>query len=238
MAQKFEFKRAGALLGGANFKQHLPQLIRDHQTENLEVKLHEDCGAVKLVHAGVKDRDKVEWQIYNALVPPFLRRIASDPTLATQNHIEDLALEIQREIALEWKNITSLRQVNCTKIPTVGKVEGERTLLLTTPIMKNGTDSTVEVRCMDPRCRSENDPFDEVVKSLELDPKRTYVITLVPGDFREMVIDPKAAVKYLNILNVALYRGKEDRYGVIDRFHSALMRKDIELPNAQIKRYD
>jgi len=239
MAESLQFKRAGAFLGG-NFKRHAPDLLREHDNDSLDIKMHTDCGAVKLVHAVANASKQVDKDTYEALIPPFLRYMDSmnfNPRTATLETVGNVGRIIQEETALKWMG-GSMRRVSCEMNSTLGKVEGTRILLLTVPIIEFSPTRTAAVSCMDPRCDTRDGGFHKLAESLSLNPTTTYTITMVKGDVNQMAVDPRAAVIYIGIRKVVLFAGKNDRDHVIDTFHMALRRKEIVLPGADIQRYD
>lgn len=239
MPESLQFKRAGAFLGGKNFKANVPDILREYETENLEVKMHKDCGAIKLVHGAASGSRQIDnHAVYEALVPPFLRRMGFNPKSATRENIEDIGKIIQMGIAVKWTDMPSLKNVSCEVNLSHGEVEGSKTLLLTSPIIEWAPLRTAVVTCMDPRCKTREGGFDRLAESLELNPNTTYIITIVKGDPRQTAIDPIAAVRYIGIRNVVLFAGANDKDHAIDAFHMAIRRKEIWLPGADIKRYD
>lgn len=238
MAESLQFKRLGGLLGGKNFKENAPILLREHGVETLEVNLHKDCGGLKLVHSAISRNERIDSRIYHALVPPFSKQLPFNPVLTTIEKVEDIGTGIQKGIAVKWYGETSLRGVSCMVNPTLGIVKGKKTLLLTVPIIEEGLARTATVSCMDPRCKTKGRGFDKLATSLGLNPETTYTITLVKGETGQMTIDPKAAIKYIGIPNVVLYAGRNDRDGVINDLWKALRRKDVDLLDANVTRYD
>jgi len=237
MAESLQFKRAGAFLGGHNFKLNAPALLRELGVETLEVRMHKDCGALKLVHSVTSESNRIDKQTYLALVPPFLRRMR-DPAAATMERIEGIGRSIQRDIAMQWIGASTLKRVFCETNFSSGKVEGNRTLLLTVPIIEWAPTNTAVVTCMDPRCKTRGNGFDKLAESLGLNPDTTYTITIVKGPAIQAAVDPVAAVRYIGIRKVVLFAGKNDRDHVIDDFHMAIRRREVFLPNADVERYD
>jgi len=211
--------RAGGWLGG-NLKYELPNILREHNVERLEITTHDQCGAVKVVDIGIRDPRSVEGSIFNAIVAPFLRY--SRESRMAIDALEDLATKMQEDIALRWVkhgNVKSLQHVSCTKATTTGKVEGRKVLLLV-PFSEDGKR------------------FAGLTDSLGLNKANTYLVTLVPGKISEMVIDPQLALNHIGISTVALYAGSDDRHRVIDRLHGAIKRGELKLRGAEVKRYD
>jgi hypothetical protein len=212
--EALRFRTAGGFVGGT--KNYVQELIRRGDIGGeAQINLHTDCGAVKLVTEGLRDKSKVDESTYRSLVSPFLK---FGPFLPVER-IEDIALGIQAQIGLGWRNAQTglLNHVNCTKAITSGYVEGQKTLLLTKPTTRK---------------------LEDVAKNIGLNPKSTYVITLVPANITQMAVDPFVAVKYLHIENVVVHAGNSDRERVINRFWGAYKRGDIVLPNANVERRD
>jgi len=201
--------RAGGFAGGKNFKRFLPELLLRHKIERIEIRTHEDCGAVKVIDRGLKDRQSVDTDIYRAIIAPVRKHI-EDPNSVSISNLEDIVTEMQRKIAVHnWKSY----EISCRKGETNGQVDKDgRTLLLTTPT---------------------HEKLNGIVGKIGLDPNTTFIITLVPGDIDEMAVDPKLALQHLGIGTVILH-GKNDRQGVIRTFGEAYKSGDIVLPNARV----
>jgi len=209
-----KLRRAGGFVGGRNLKPYMPTLLRENGSKRMDIELHEDCGAIKLVSRGVERRQEVDDQTYDAIISPFLKHSTNPATVL--GRIYDIAREIQIRVALEWKNNgTPLRKVYSMRRAVHGHVEGDKALLLTTP-----------TRAM----------FADVLRSIDLKPESTYVITLVPGNVRHMAIDPQIAVRYLGIRNVFVYPSGGGSDSTLNKFWSAYRRGEIYLHGANVKR--
>lgn len=209
-----KLRRAGGFVGGRNLKQYMPTLLRESGSKNMDIELHDDCGAIKLVSRGVERRQEVDDQTYEAIISPFLKHSTNPATIL--GRIYDIAREIQIRVALEWKNNgTPLRRVYSMKRMVHGHVEGDKALLLTTP-----------TRAM----------FSDVVRSIGLKPESTYVITLVPGNVRQMAIDPQIAIRYLGIRNVFVHPSNGGSDPTLNSFWSAYKSGEICLHDANVQR--
>lgn len=206
-----KIKTAGGFVGG-NLKASMPDLLRKYGIETLRINQHTDCGAMAIVHSGVKDRKSVDGTTYNSLVKPFMHYIRRPED---EKKLPGIAMGIQICIAAGWKK-EGLKKISCSMSETVGKVEGPKTLLLTAPFFSRSED---------------------LVNSIGLSPERTYIITLVPGNIHRMSVDPKIAVRYLGINNVVLYKNGSDDTSVIERFWHATRSKRIDL-GAKVERID
>ncbi|MGI0100253.1 MAG: hypothetical protein ACREBH_00810 [Candidatus Micrarchaeaceae archaeon] len=204
-----KIRRLGGFAGGS-MKRHMPSLLRRYGIEELNIRMHDDCGAIKLVGAALKDPNRLDSAMYAAMVKPFAKRI-SDPHESLPQ-LDEIAKGISREIAVRWKNDSYLKAIKCTKMHTKGEVTGEKVLLLTTPTTGK---------------------LNSIVSSIGLNPSNTYIATLFPGSFEEMAIDPQIAVKYLGIKRIVLYT-EEDPYDVVKRFSKAALRGEIKIHGANM----
>jgi hypothetical protein len=211
--------RAGGWLGG-NLKHAMSDLLRENNAERLDISTHDKCGAAKLVEIGIRKPEDVHSSIYGTIVRPFFTYYAKDTLLSS--NMEDIATEVQRKVAIRhienW-GLKSLQDLSCTKATTSGIVGDDKVLLLTTPPKSMG--------------------ISDIVNSIGLKNSSTYVITLLPGKLDRMTTDPNIALA-LGIPKVILYRGEEDRHGIVDIFWKAFTKDEIKLQIAKDKviRYD
>ncbi len=218
------FSRAGGWVGGIKAK--MPDFLRRHSINIVKIKTHSDCGAAKVVQIGLDEgsRGQVAPQIHDTIIDPFRRHIAG-MRVSTED-IEDIGTMIQQNIALDWLRhrggVKSLEGLCCTKIKTVGKVEGRKTLLITPPVY-------------------EGNRISDLVSGLGLDNSTTYVVTLLPTSLEQMAIDPMLAINHIKGMDtVAFHAGSIDRESgtAIDAMHNAAVRGLIRLGNADIVRLD
>lgn len=211
--------RAGGWLGG-NLKYELPNILKEHGTERLEIRTHDQCGAVRVVHIGIRHPNTMQGSLYNAFVAPFLRYKCNDVDIST---LEDIATKMQEEIAnkilRQRGRPKSLQHISCKKATTSGIVEGKKILLLT-PFSED------------------NKRITDLIDSLGLKNNSTYTITLVKGKLEEMSVDPQLALNHIGVSKVVLHAGSNDRHRIIDRFYAAIKRGDIKINNADVARYD
>lgn len=193
-----KIRTAGAFIGG-NTAEYLVGLLRGGEIEKVDIRQHTNCGAEKLVRQGLNSPASVDKVTYMALMPSFVRYTNHDGQLFMLE-LEDVSTAIQMHVGnklMKHGRTKPTQSISFGRIATDEKVEGERTLLLIPPGEQGAEEITVR---------------------MGLNPKNTYVVSIVPGRQKRMVVDPLIAVRYIGTNNVVVSRGAGDPNGVIDAF--------------------
>ena len=232
---EIEFRRAGGFLGGKDFREEVPRLLRQHDIKIFIGEGHNDCGAKKLVQSSANGNKRVDRQTYEAIVLPYLKNSIQDPKRLTSNDIEDISRNLQQDILVTFKHDAFLQQVYYRKKHTVGEVNGRKTLLIMPPVIVDSQMNTATVKCMDPRCTEPGSASESIAINLGLDPKSTYIVTPTRGGLRDMKLDAELAVRYIGIPDVVVYSGRKFD-PAIEVFWNAIKRNEVTFPYANVKR--
>ena len=199
---RLKLRTAGGFVGGV--KREMPELFRRFDVREVRSRLHEDCGAIKVVAAEIKHPGSISAAFHN-FVEPFKRFVNIPDT----ELLQDVGKLLQYSAASKF--MRNPHGISCTVEPNVGSVTGERVLLLMAPTIGKFTD---------------------VMKPLNLSPESTYVLTLVPGQVSTMATDVQLAVSHVGIKRIVAFTGA-DRAKAVETFYRAMRRGEVQVPISQ-----